>query len=312
MEKTNTSRRSVLKRCHKHEQADSLRRLTSKKNNLLSWWSKLPDTTTNQDANPQNQLLRPNLHLRLEYCLVRMYVGRPFLFSQHSSTSPSSVVDENGRQSTRVSTRSTLMDDCVQAALEVVDICRKLQDNVGLARASYTEFSSCRSALLVIIAQSLHKKTNRLREALQDGMKMIRVMSAGGDSARSEVSLIEAFERAIARMDAFGEVATRQSPQSESGVSGYDRFKDWEQLWKRDPVAPSTIQNHSAMPSISESSYSQPEIPVANSGASFFGLDNFPYSYPRVLEEFSAIPVFDYDFGAGASGTWGQMDMDQV
>ena len=89
----------------------------------------------------------------------------------------------------RVSTRSALIDNCVQAAQEVIDICRCLRDDAGLARASYTEFRSCRAALLVGIAWSLHRKTLTLKEALQDGMSMIQMMSAGGDSARSETNI---------------------------------------------------------------------------------------------------------------------------
>ena len=268
----------------------------------------MPEETFCKDTNPQNQLFRPNMHLKLEYCLIRMYVGRPFLFSQHSSTSPSSVVDEYGHPTTRVSTRSVLIDDCVQAAQEVIDICRCLRNGAGLARASYTEFSSCRAALLVIIAQSLHKKTAALKEALQDGMSMIRMMSAGGDSARSEVSLIEAFEKAISRMDSFGE--TVRSSATISGLTGYDRFKDWEQLWKSDPVA--TNRHHKQTPLIPtpSSSLGHPYIPVGNPSTSLFGIDNFPYPYAQVVEEFSAIPTFDYDFEGGMPGS--QWDMDQI
>lgn len=298
----------MLKRCQKHEQSESLSRLTSTKNNLLNFWSSLPKEIFCKDSNPHGQLFRPNMHLMLEYCLIRMYVGRPFLFSQHSSTSPSSVVDEQGRPSTRVSTRAVLMDDCVQAAIEVVEILRDLRDGGGLARASYTEFSSCRAALLVIIAQSLHKKTERLKVALQDGMSMIRMMSAGGDSARSEVSLIEAFERAISRMDSFGE--TSQSSTLGSGVSGYDRFKDWEQLWKSDPIIPKRVPDKTPIIPTVDSSFRHTEITVVNPNPaiSFFGLDNFPYSCPQVLEEFSAIPTFEYDFDSIQGTQWGNMD----
>lgn len=297
----------MLRQCQKNEQSASLNRLTRTKNELISWWSILSEQIFGNDFDAQGPLFRPNLHLKLEYCLIRMYVGRPFMFSQHSGTSPSSVLDEFDRPTTRISTRVILIEDCVQAAIEVIEICRCLRDGAGLARASYTEFSSCRAALLVIIAQSLHQKTPELRQALQDGMGMIRMMSAGGDSARSEVSLIEAFERAISRIDALGESAQRHA--ADPAGSGYDLFKDWEQLWKGDALTPNLQHPQQAMTQISGSSASHPEDSIGNSAASFFGLDNFPYSYPQVMEEFSAIPTFDYDFEAGMQNThWGDMD----
>jgi hypothetical protein len=138
-------------------------------------------------------------------------------------------------------------------------------------------------------------------------MNMIRLMSAGGDSARSEVSLIEAFERAISRMDSFSE--TSQSNTLGSGVSGYDRFKDWEQLWKSDPIVPNRAPDKTPIiPTPDLSSHTT--IPVINPdpAASFFGLDNFPYSCPQVLEEFSAIPTFEYDFDSIQGTQWGSMD----
>ncbi|KAF2622010.1 hypothetical protein BU25DRAFT_463154 [Macroventuria anomochaeta] len=55
---------------------------------------------------------------------------------------------------------------------------------------------------------------------------MLKEMSAGCESARSEVSLIEAFERVIAKLDA---AAAEGRADSE-----YSRFKKWEQLWKSD------------------------------------------------------------------------------
>lgn len=233
-----------------------------------------------------------------------MYVGRPFMFSQDSGTSPSSEVDMLGRPTTRISTRAVLIEDCVKAAIEVVNICSSLRDNVGLARASYTEFSSCRAALLVIMAQSLHKRTEELKKTLQSGMRMIRMMSAGGESARSEVSLIEAFERAISRMDSFAEKIQSESIVTEG--SAYDRFKDWEQLWKNDPVATSNQSPHLPTPG---SSLNHSNIPLPNPTAAFFGLDDFSYSYPQVLDEFSTIPTFDYNFDGGLQrNDWSPLD----
>lgn len=60
---------------------------------------------------------------------------------------------------------------------------------------------------------------------------MLKEMSASGESARSETLLIEAFERAIAKMDASNGTGAGKKSAEESQ---YSRFKKWEQLWKSD------------------------------------------------------------------------------
>lgn len=136
--------------------------------------------------------------------------------------------------------RTILVTDCVEAALEIVDLCRLLRDETGLARASFTEFSSCRAALLVILAQSLTKRTERLREALDKGMGLIKIMSMGVGSARSAVSVIEALERAIRRLEDWS--ASQGGNQNVGNAeSAYDRFKNWEMLWKTGPLSPASV-----------------------------------------------------------------------
>ena len=62
---------------------------------------------------------------------------------------------------------------------------------------------------------------------------MIKVMSAGGESARSEASLIEVFERAIARLDG-PEDGVHLAVGGAPPESDYARFKKWEMLWKNE------------------------------------------------------------------------------
>lgn len=134
--------------------------------------------------------------------------------------------------------RAVLVSDCVEGALEIVELCRLLRDETGLARASYTEFSSCRAALLVILAQSLTKRTERLRNALSQGMGLIRIMSMGVGSARSAVSVIEALERAIRRLEDWSQ--SQAQSRQDALDSGYELFKNWEMLWKTGPLSPAT------------------------------------------------------------------------
>ncbi|KKK22102.1 putative C6 transcription factor (PrnA) [Aspergillus ochraceoroseus] len=231
---------SVLRRSRKGQQQDCLERFLNLRKHLVDWWTTLPEETVCRDLNPAGPLFRPNVHLKLDYCLTRIFLGRPFLFSTMKGFSlPTTFQGSPFKTPSGVSkNRSTLVTDCVEAALEIVDICRLLRDETGLARASFTEFSSCRAALLVILAQSLTKRTERLREALQKGMALIKIMSMGVGSARSAVSVIEALERAISRLEECSE--SQASGHSGSIESAYDRFKNWEMLWKTGPISPQT------------------------------------------------------------------------
>lgn len=184
-------------------------------------------------------MFRPNVHLKLDYCLTRIFIGRPFLFSNIKGLQQAGATSSKGPSGVS-KVRTTLVTDCVEAALEIIDLCRLLRDEAGLARASFTEFSSCRAALLVILAQGLTKRTERLGAALEQGISLIKIMSMGVGSARSAVSVIEALERAIRRLEVWSET---QQIQNNGGnlESAYDRFKNWEMLWKTGPISPSTM-----------------------------------------------------------------------
>ncbi|CAG7939185.1 unnamed protein product [Penicillium olsonii] len=230
-----------LRTYRKDQQHDCLERLLNLRKNLVDWWSTLPEEIVCRDLNPGGPLFRSNVHLKLDYCLTRVFIGRPFLFSNIKGLyqTPSQTTPFKGA-SGLAKNRATLVTDCVEAALEIIDLCRLLRDETGLARASFTEFSSCRAALLVILAQGLTKRTERLGAALEQGISLIKIMSMGVGSARSAVSVIEALERAIRRLEAWSET---QPEMSNGGVveSAYDRFKNWEMLWKAGPISPSTL-----------------------------------------------------------------------
>lgn len=125
--------------------------------------------------------------------------------------------------------RKDLIDDCIEAATEALGILQKLRDSgSGLARASYIEYSSCRASLLVLIAYSIQNFSEQFRTLLYKGLDMIREMSAAGESAQSEVSLIETLERALARLHAgvqksqHGDIVLSDRP-----ISDYEAFKHW-------------------------------------------------------------------------------------
>ncbi|KAJ5173271.1 hypothetical protein N7492_005864 [Penicillium capsulatum] len=232
---------SSLRTCRKGQQQDCIERLLNIRKHLIEWWSTLPEETNCRDLHPGGPLFRSNVHLKLDYCLTRIFIGRPFLFSNingiyHTPSQSQALKGPSGASKNR----ATLVTDCVEAALEIIDLCRLLRDEKGLARASFTEFSSCRAALLVILAQGLTKRTERLGAALEQGISLIKIMSMGVGSARSAVSVIEALERAIRRLELWSE-SYQSSVNGGSIESAYDRFKNWEMLWKTGPVSPSTM-----------------------------------------------------------------------
>lgn len=164
-----------------------------------------------------------------------MFVGRPFLFghqsAQSNSNSPSSAIDSQTptavNNEKQVSLRQKLVEDCIQAAMEALEILRSLRDSGhGLARGSYIEYSACRASLLVLIADNVHNHSDQYQATIEDGLVIIRDMSAAGDSARSEVALIEALERNLKARDV-GNASASGSLGSE-----YDLFKHWELTWK--------------------------------------------------------------------------------
>jgi len=252
----------LLRRCQKNELQGILSRLITMKESLAKWFESLPPGAHGDSSSNRSTSFRPRMHLRLEYCLVRMFVGRPFIFSRHApGSTPSSMSrkDSNATANSvpgeteqrRPSRRATLIDDCVQAAQEAIAVCRNLRDGVGLARASYIEYSSCRASLLVLIAYCIYNQTDRFREPLQMGLSMIREMSASGASARAEVSLIEALEHALARLQFFATpskpLVDNVSPENMNAVSGYDRFKNWQAMLKGGvATGPTSTPNPSA------------------------------------------------------------------
>ncbi|KAF5855259.1 hypothetical protein ETB97_009548, partial [Aspergillus alliaceus] len=239
---------SLLRNCGKGTVPSILSRLRDKKNAMQSWWDSLPADMLGEIAPKQTQD-RAAMHLRLEYCLVNMFIGRPFLLRDHTSqshqgspsepqsTNPSHDHSEgtDGKSPKQTSSTQGLIAGCIQAAKEAIGVCQLLRDNrPGLARASYIEYSSCRASLLVLIAYSIQTRSEELRQPLLDGLNMIREMSATGDSARSEVALIEALECALARLHSEKQTTMPAQIPSEpvSSISDYDAFKQWGSLWK--------------------------------------------------------------------------------
>lgn len=192
---------------------------------MKQWWTSLP--TTSHDSNTQGPMFRQNSHLKLSYLLIFIYMGRPFIFHDDSKDKP---VDES--QNVGKSHRSELVNDCVESALEMLSILQSLSDNIGLCRASYNEFSSCRAALLVILAETLNSgKSKRFQDGLTRGMNLIRQMT-GGTASQSEISYLEAIEAAIRQLSSHDESEHSSESNVNCSSSAYATFKNWTQSMK--------------------------------------------------------------------------------
>ncbi|KAF5572415.1 fungal specific transcription factor [Fusarium pseudoanthophilum] len=227
---------NILRNCRKREIVTIVSRLVAKKDGLTTWWQSLPPDTISANEQPTMTQSRSAMHLRLDYCLVRMFVGRPFLLkkdTKDTATSPSvpeSSPGTNERSASKlVTSREELISDCIKAATEALDICQQLRSSgMGLARASYSEYSACRASLLVLIAYSIRNLSDQFRKSLCDGLDMIREMSAVGESARSEIALIESLERALARLHAGTRPNDASSSQDQTySDSAYEAFRSW-------------------------------------------------------------------------------------
>ncbi|PTB69428.1 N-terminal binuclear Zn cluster-containing protein [Trichoderma citrinoviride] len=298
---------TILRSLPKHEVPEGLKRLAQLHRELKSWWDALPVDIFCKEFTSQSKISRKHMHLQLEYCLVRMFVGRVFIFPEaglRDGSSPATSANAPSSASlSKKGTRATLVADCVEAALSVIDTCRCLRNTIGLARASYTEFSSCRAALMVVTTQCLSQKTYMFRQALRDGLSMLKEMSTGSLSAHSEMSLIEAFEQAIANMNAQEQTASSMVSESE-----YAKFKKWEQLWKNDaPTAMSESVDGSVQGKAVSTAPPEPEPPrpmaqvpkeegmMMPPSTPFFGVDGHFASFPQSLDDFTAF--FGNEFG---------------
>ncbi|KAF5686199.1 hypothetical protein FDENT_5886 [Fusarium denticulatum] len=227
---------NILRNCRKREIVTIVSRLVAKKDGLTTWWQSLPPDTIDANEQPTTTQSRSAMHLRLDYCLVRMFVGRPFLLkkdTKDTATSPSVPENSPGTNersaSKLVTSREELISDCIKAATEALDICQRLRSSgMGLARASYSEYSACRASLLVLIAYSIRNLSDQFRKSLCEGLDMIREMSAVGESARSEIALIESLERALARLHAGARPNDVGSTQDQAYAdSAYEAFRSW-------------------------------------------------------------------------------------
>ncbi|KZM21391.1 DNA binding [Ascochyta rabiei] len=227
---------SRLRTCERSEIGTILSRIKLMKTNLRGSW--VPPCKEAQSASTANRVEQPisraKMHSRLECCLLHMFIGRPFILAHRQRRAD--VIAPQASEASRTKAVEShmqwdfLVQDCIAAAKEVISCCHGLQiGGMGLAKSSYTEYSSCRASLLVLIAYSICYRTNEFSNTLRRGLDAIREMASVGDSARSEVCLLERLESALHRLHVFDPIPTepKVTAAKDPAEDGYEGFVNW-------------------------------------------------------------------------------------
>ncbi|KAK4860667.1 hypothetical protein LT330_004398 [Penicillium expansum] len=259
-----------------------LDRLSQSQGELVAWWDCLPTSLSRPELSSSTLDIRPIAHLKLEYCLVRMFIGRNFLFPEEclrSEIMDSMDCRDPGSSASLMDPnilKSHFIDNCVDAALGAIETCRFLKNTIGLARASYTEFSSCRAALLIIAIQCFQTGSRKYRHSLREGLIMLKEMASWAELARVEASLIDAFEKVLINMD-----ATQNEISADE--SGFMEFKRWENMWKENTSATDSFNlvGQDGMAQMTDPSWQDwPNIRESTS-LNLDDIDSFPMLEPR-------------------------------
>lgn len=230
--------------------------------------------------------LRLDIHLYLFYWHARLYLGRPFLFEHPQAVRPTTTMHEHAPAGL------LFAQDAIDASFTVVGLCQTIHDQIGLSQASYvTEFTSCRAAMLVLIAVGITDKSSKLRDMLAQGLQLIQLMSAGQGTASSETRVIAALQRAITRLHGrptlMGDDALADSASNE-------HIKEWELLWQAQSPNNATAAADDELYRQEKSLDLDPEpLPAAdlvNHDASF---DMWSAVFSNQLDEFSLFPAGD-------------------
>jgi hypothetical protein len=216
-----------------------LTRIKEMKKNLDGRWAprgySAASSTTASDVHHAES--RSKLHNRLESCLLHMFIGRPFILAHRRVQETTQCGHTDAVKDVILSKSATpngqwdfLIHDSVSAANEVINICHDMRvRGMGLAKSSYAEYSSCRASLLVLIAHSVCCRTNEHSRTLREGLDAIREMASVGESAQSEVSLLETLEGALERLHAFDEPRDEsQTTMTKNNTQdGYEGLLTW-------------------------------------------------------------------------------------
>ncbi|KAI7488805.1 hypothetical protein KC351_g1747 [Hortaea werneckii] len=137
-----------------------------------------------------------------------------------------------------------IVSHAIDSAHQTIDICREADSTIGLARASYVEFSSCRAAILLLLAHRLNQETATEGEKVAVGIQLMRNMTWTNMSAKSETSVIVVIDEAIKRSntdvdESEDAAAVTQSPYASFLQWATEKRQQEKTVTSIEPVPPS-------------------------------------------------------------------------
>ena len=219
---------------HGKQRASSFEDLFDLHEQHRNWWQSLSDIAMLPASPP-----RAMVHLHLCYHLNIVFLGRPFVFRHAKRNNASSqIVPRKSRETPDglQSKSQTLSRAAVQSARAIVELCQRLHDALGLARASYTEFSSCRAAIMTLMAHNLDTiaaddgtqvTSAPVNDSLAHGMSLIRLMASANVSAQSELSVLASLDAAIKHLASKRGCDESTRVDASNDIRPYDNLASW-------------------------------------------------------------------------------------
>lgn len=207
-----------LQRCPPRLRAETLQRIIKAKLSFEKWWEEQSISRA-----PVMHQCRQSAQLHLYYHISMVYLCRPFILSRSYGKQPPTATSQT------TGPLDKLAEHAVTSACHLVDILAIMDSTIGLARASYIEFSSCRAAGMVILAASLTNKTEDLAMKRTLGMQLITKMALTIAASQSDASLLTAIDASIRRMDEDKDTSAQDttSLNTETEQAKYDTFRKW-------------------------------------------------------------------------------------
>lgn len=183
---------------------------------IRSYWRSLAEQTFCRDLAPGKPLFLANVQLALNYHFIHVLIGRCFISSYP-------IVGANCTQDRAwLKLQRELVDECINSAVAIVDLCQMLHSEKNLLKLSYEELSSCYMAVIAIMARYVSHKDDRLRDACRKGFGILQEISTGPPST-------DIIKNTDGNMDGIFERLDHVRGNSAECLyaDGYKQFQNW-------------------------------------------------------------------------------------
>ncbi|EKJ73982.1 hypothetical protein FPSE_05825 [Fusarium pseudograminearum CS3096] len=205
-------------------QRNDFQNIVHLKDSISSYWYSLSERTFCRDLTPGKPLFRPNIHLALNYHLLHVSMGR-CLITKNFNIGVSCT-----RDTAWLKVRASLVDDCIDSAIAIIDLCWILHDEKYLSKFSHLELSSCYAAVMALVASYAYDKNHTLRDVYEKGVKILQDVSTEFSSIGFRKHVAESLGIAFKRLD-------NGRKRSAEGLdeNGYKQFRNWVALQEMAP-----------------------------------------------------------------------------